>query len=600
MPDEDGPALTREEWQGANARYVAQAMELLRWRLRLARSPSDPAVRAEVAELESAVADAAAPVMTSTEELVSRFGLDAFSTEALLLGVAFEVDGRFSAETDQPHATIGLAIEALPDADWSAFTATAPLRRWTLVEVDDTRALVDASYRVATHVLRHVMGLAPEPPSFPFVLASSASPSAAQIAGRDAVVSRLAERDRQGRVPVVVLHGGDAGDRRARAADVSAPLGRDLHVADVTDLPVDDDALAATLRRWDGRAHLDGAALLVVAEEPLDASDRRRLRAVTAWVTAPLFLSGPTDPPVVPGRTVVRCSVERPTAPERRERWSTVIGEVLDGIGAAPPPDLDLAVARLAEHDRLGLDAIDRIGGQAASALASEDGVGPADVVARMTALTRETRSSGLDSLAERVEPVTGEVLVLPETERGELAELEQHLRWSHRVADEWGMARARSGLSALFAGPSGTGKTLAARTLAEALELDLFRVDLSALVSKYIGDTEKNLRRIFDAARGGGVVLLFDEADALFAKRSEVKESHDRFANSQTAFLLQELETTVVPCVLTTNMRDAIDPAFVRRFRFIVDFPFPDGPSRHHMWETVFPSTVPTRELRP
>ena len=139
--------------------------------------------------------------------------------------------------------------------------------------------------------------------------------------------------------------------------------------------------------------------------------------------------------------------------------------------------------------------------------------------------------------------------------------------------------ARAGSGISALFAGESGTGKTMAAEVLARELQLDLYRIDLSAVVSKYIGETEKNLRRVFDAAEDSGAILLFDEADALFGKRSEVKDSHDRYANIEVSYLLQRMEAYRGLAILTTNLKGALDPAFQRRLRFVVHFPFPDQP---------------------
>ena len=138
----------------------------------------------------------------------------------------------------------------------------------------------------------------------------------------------------------------------------------------------------------------------------------------------------------------------------------------------------------------------------------------------------------------------------------------------------------------------------MSAEVLARALELDLYRIDLSAVVSKYIGETEKNLRRIFDAADSGGVILLFDEADALFGKRSEVKDSHDRYANIEVSYLLQRMESYRGLAILTTNMRSALDVAFLRRIRFIVQFPFPDAGQRAEIWRKVFPRDTPTHDL--
>jgi SpoVK/Ycf46/Vps4 family AAA+-type ATPase len=149
-----------------------------------------------------------------------------------------------------------------------------------------------------------------------------------------------------------------------------------------------------------------------------------------------------------------------------------------------------------------------------------------------------------------------------------------------------------------LFAGTSGTGKTMAAEVLAHTLRLDLYRIDLSQVVSKYIGETEKNLRKVFDAAEGGAAILLFDEADALFGKRSEVKDSHDRYANVEVSYLLQRMEAYRGLAILTTNMKAALDQAFLRRIRFVVQFPFPDPAQRAEIWRRIFPKAVPTEGL--
>ena len=163
----------------------------------------------------------------------------------------------------------------------------------------------------------------------------------------------------------------------------------------------------------------------------------------------------------------------------------------------------------------------------------------------------------------------------------------------------EWGFpAVPSSGVVALFSGPSGTGKTLAAEVIAGDLGLDLYKVDLSAVVSKYIGETEKNLSRIFDAAGAGDLVLFFDEADALFGKRTEVSDAHDRYANIEVAYLLQRLEPYDGLVVLATNLQRNIDQAFLRRISVAVDFPLPEEPQRRAIWRQSFPSTAPQQDL--
>src|SRR6202030_1528107 len=198
-----------------------------------------------------------------------------------------------------------------------------------------------------------------------------------------------------------------------------------------------------------------------------------------------------------------------------------------------------------------------------------------------------------LDNLAQWIKPTaTWDDLVLSETQRRLLRHLTDHVHQRSIVYQDCGFASKGSrglGISALLAGPSGTGKTMAAEVLANELRLDLYRIDLSQVVSRYIGETEKNLRRIFDAADEGAAVLLFDEADALFGKRTDVKDSHDRYANIEVSYLLQRMEAYHGLAILTTNRKSALDQAFLRRLRFVVEFPFPEAAQRAEIWRRVF-----------
>jgi len=170
----------------------------------------------------------------------------------------------------------------------------------------------------------------------------------------------------------------------------------------------------------------------------------------------------------------------------------------------------------------------------------------------------------------------------------------------SHHLDSPLARADVRLDITDLyvFAGQSGTGKSLAAEIIAHELDLTVYRVDLSGVVSKYIGETERNLRRVFDAADEGGVLLLFDEADALFGKRSDVKDSHDRYANIEVNYLLQRMEDYAGVAILTTNQRHAIDQAFLRRLRFVVNFPFPSHAERKALWLRAFPDRTPVDDL--
>jgi SpoVK/Ycf46/Vps4 family AAA+-type ATPase len=203
-----------------------------------------------------------------------------------------------------------------------------------------------------------------------------------------------------------------------------------------------------------------------------------------------------------------------------------------------------------------------------------------------------------LDALAQRLtSAVSWDDIVLPAEELTALHEIADQVAHRHTVYYRWGFADRISrglGISALFSGPSGTGTSMAAEVIANNLRLDLHRIDLSTVVDKYIGETEKNLRRLFDAAESGGAILFFDEADALFGKRSEVKDSHDRYANIEVNYLLQRMESFTGLAVLATNMRSALDPAFLRRLRFVVNFQFPSMSLRREIWARVLPPATP------
>jgi len=225
----------------------------------------------------------------------------------------------------------------------------------------------------------------------------------------------------------------------------------------------------------------------------------------------------------------------------------------------------------------------------------------PSDSRITMRDLDDACRAIGatqLATLSRKVEPRSGwDELVLPRTTLEQLQELCDHATYRHVVLGEWGFDAKLPlgrGLSALFCGPPGTGKTMAAQVIAGALRLDLYRIDLSQVVSKYIGETEKNLRQVFDQAEAMHAILFFDEADALFGKRSEVKDAHDRYANIEVGYLLQKMEEFDGIAILATNARQNLDEAFVRRLRFIVEFPFPDEEHRRRIWQVTFPRHAP------
>jgi hypothetical protein len=283
-------------------------------------------------------------------------------------------------------------------------------------------------------------------------------------------------------------------------------------------------------------------------------------------------------------RDALTIEVEKPSADEQRELWSQCLGA--DAGGAAE---------RLAGQFTLSQSEIRRI-----CDLGAREGRPGFERVWRACVMASRPR---LDTLAQRldVKALSWDDLVLPAEEKALLRQIMDQVGQRHRVYETWGFGHRMSrglGISALFAGESGTGKTLAAEVMAHELTLNLYRIDLSQVVSKYIGETEKNLRRLFDAAEDGGSILFFDEADALFGKRSEVKDSHDRYANIEINYLLQRMDAYRGLAILATNMKSALDTAFMRRLRFVVNFPFPGVPERQRIWARAFPDQADTHEL--
>jgi SpoVK/Ycf46/Vps4 family AAA+-type ATPase len=242
------------------------------------------------------------------------------------------------------------------------------------------------------------------------------------------------------------------------------------------------------------------------------------------------------------------------------------------------------------------VDACQRARWQAASRLADIETAQP--TLADLCGAARAQAHHQLGTLARKIDPLyTWSDIVLPDDILGQLQELCTRVAKSRLVLDDWGFGRKLSlgkGISALFAGPSGTGKTMAAEIIANDLELDLYKIDLSGIVSKYIGETEKNLDRIFTTAETANAILFFDEADALFGKRSEVRDSHDRYANIEISYLLQKMEQYEGIAILATNLRQNLDEAFLRRLQIVVEFPFPNEEQRRQIWEQLFPAETP------
>jgi hypothetical protein len=579
-------------WLDANQQALLQQLERIRALLGAQlREPPDAA-----ADVVAAPAEPPEPLTA----LCAAFDLSPFERDILLLCAGVELQAEIAdlcaavqGDAARTYPTFGLALAALPEPHWSALLPTRPLRRWRLIDMGPGAPLTRASLRIDERVLHHLTGL-------PYLDERLAGLVHAVDGVDDLLPSQHAATIKAARVwqsapshqrlPLLHLCGRDPATLRAAAGEICAAVGLELHVmagAAVPHEPREQDALA---RLWEREAVLSGSALLVEIDDS-DNDERQRLPAIVRLldtIFAPLLVSSSSHWREK-RRTLLSFDVPNPTRAEQRALWDAGLGIEVGSPNGDPrrlASQFDLTPARI----------------RAACAEALSLASSPEDARERLWDSGRRQARSRVSELAQHVDTSAAwDDLVLPAAQQDTLREIALHLEQRTRVYEDWGFA-ARTGrglgISALFVGPSGTGKTLAAEVLAHTLRLDLFRVDLSQVVSKYIGETEKNLRRVFDAADEGGAVLFFDEADALFGRRSEVKDSHDRYANIEVSYLLQRMEAYRGLAILATNMKDALDPAFLRRIRFVVHFPFPDAALRAEIWRRVFPRETPAEGL--
>jgi hypothetical protein len=535
----------------------------------------------------SAAGDPAPLAPTPLDHVAAGFGLSAFERSVLLLAAGPELVGEMAGEIAAvggvPHPSFGLALRVLPGAHWSAVTPTAPLRRWHLVRLLDPTSPTRSPLVVDERVLHHLLGVGYLDPDVA-AIAKPVEPLRVPAGSLVAAAAAVATAWEGGKA--VLLRGPQAGNLAPVGAAAARALGRTLLAVSAADVPREPDDRDRLLRLLEREAVLGGTAWAIDLDDDLGATQAVEwlVRALPR-IEAPVVVFGSAVDAAIPG--AVRVDVPRLTTEERVAALTLCLGR--HGRRTARVTSADVAEAATV----FDLPVADL----AAAATTAAHG-------RPLWEACREQSRQRFDGLARLVEPRAGwDDLVLPPGQTAQLRGLVESVRHRSTVNDRWGFASRSSrglGTAALFAGPSGTGKTLAAEVVARELGLDLVVIDLSQVVSKYIGETEKNLARAFDAAEDSGAVLLFDEADALFGKRTEVRDSHDRYANLEVGYLLQRMEAFRGLAVLTTNARNALDPAFLRRLRIVVSFPYPDAPARQEMWRRAFPPETPTGELDP
>ncbi|MEK7395996.1 MAG: ATP-binding protein, partial [Candidatus Poribacteria bacterium] len=556
----------------------------------------------------------AMPAPSTLERLCKIFCLSSFERDVLLLCAGFELDDSFAdlyanAQNDPQriYPTFGLALAALPNAHWGAISPASSLRHWRMIEVEKGKMITKSPLRIDERILHYLAGLQNPDERLsgiikPLQITDSLVPSHHALAERFIRIwSRVEDR---ALLPVIQLCGTESAGKHAIASAVCAKLGFNISLIFSHAIPSSPVEIDAIVQLWNRDAIIGNSVLLLNCEEA-DPADTVRENAIAQFIDnieQPLIVACRVKRRITQRPTII-LDVNKPTAIEQQSIWRSVLEAEKYNLNG----DIDALVSQF----NLSAPIIHTIS---------------TDVMARLEPMNEEQRlyeseksfheelnnllweacrtqvRPQLDDLAQRIETTaTWEDLILPELQKQILQDIEVHVRQRMKVYETWGFASKCSrglGISALFAGPSGTGKTLAAEVLANKLRLDLYRIDLSQVVSKYIGETEKNLRKVFDSAEEGGAILLFDEADAIFGKRSEVKDSHDRYANIEISYLLQRMEAYRGLAILTTNMKNALDTSFTRRIRFIVQFPFPDTIQRVDIWRHIFPKETQTEGL--
>ncbi len=609
------------DWQTANQEYLAIALgEVQIWLEQYVsrRQSGYPAgqkleLQPELLQSERSTSESLAELAATMESELSAapaletlchlFHLTAFERSVLLLCAGVELSAAVAqacaaaqGSAHLPYVTFSLALAALPEAHWDALSPIAPLRNWNLIEIDPSVSLTQSRLRIDERILHYLMGISYLDQRLrgwvkPLQVQSVLAPS------QQAMVTKIVEYWSASQLqsqlqswPIVQLSGVEATEKMAIATAACYLLGIPLYMIRAQDLPTAVTERETLSRLWQREVQLTQSALAMICDD-LDHADR--LQALSPWITelqgrSFLFVR---EPLLLNQQTAIRLQVEKPSPEEQWQLWQTALGPLSS--------QLNVHLTTILAQFNFNAAMIQTVG----TAIQRE----PDQVIAQalpqfLWETCRIQARTQLGGLAQRIEPsATWSDLVLPAAQLQILQEIVAQVRQRSLVYDTWEFALRGSnglGITSLFAGASGTGKTLAAEVIAHELQLDLYRIDLSQAVSKYIGETEKNLRQVFDAAESGGAILLFDEADALFGKRSDVKDSHDRYANIEVSYLLQRMEAYRGLAILTTNLKQAIDSAFLRRIRFVVQFPFPDTVQRMEIWQRMFPAKLPTQAL--
>jgi ATP-dependent 26S proteasome regulatory subunit len=547
-------------------------------------------------------------------QLAALFNLSAEAVEVLLLLLAVEVDNRFARvyaylqdDVARRWLSPGLALRLLPGAlpDHptlrSLFTSASPLLQHRLMHLGNVREststpLLDRPLKLDDRIVEYLLEHDPLDSALSGLVHVEDSAGALDTLWLEATVCtqlhHLIALWRDAQAPPVLFWGRAGSGKAAGAAAVARALQRPLVTLNGTALALQTPENIPDILQCARREARLRYGILYVRR--VDALDERAYTALTHMLQPGMILSSRTE---LHAHELVRPPLTihflTPDYALRQRLWNSALHDQAHFNGTLP--------AELAARFLLTPGQIT----QAVHAAQQRAWLhsGPDAVPNRLDLFEgcRQQSNPGLARLAKKVvTPYGWDDLVLPETQITLIQAIESQVQHSQVVYEQWGFGAKLAlgkGLNALFSGPPGTGKTMAAGILAQSLGLDLYKIDLSSVVSKYIGETEKNLQQIFDEASTANVILFFDEADALFGKRSEVKDAHDRYANIEISYLLQKMEEYEGVAILATNLSQNMDEAFARRMQFVVDFPFPTPADRERLWRGMLPTAAPRIE---
>jgi SpoVK/Ycf46/Vps4 family AAA+-type ATPase len=541
--------------------------------------------------------------------LATLFGLTAFERDILLLCVAPEIDPSFERlyayvqdDVTRKYVTPHLALALFAEhATRESFAPDATLRRFRLVSLEPSAlpagAHMASPLRIDERVANYLCGSGELDRRIADLLEPIA---AAPLAPKHELLARRLARHYEGHTsermsPPLNLVGPTGGGKRAVAKALCDRLGVGAYQLDVKRLPAVRAERLDLLRLIEREMILSESAFYADAIGCDDAATLDTLSDLVQHFRRFFILA--SDDRWTTERALLVAATPKLDAAARRVMWRQAIAQH-NLAGQVPDSEIDALV----EHFEIGPGAIMQAAALARTRAQLDGEDGTSATAVDLWQACREIARRTLDDRAQRLTPgYTWNDIVLPEEVFRQLQDIGAQVAHRFQVYESWGFGRRLTrgrGITALFAGASGTGKTMAAEILAQELKLDLYRIDLAGVVNKYIGETEKNLRKVFDAAEQSGAILFFDEADALFGKRTEVKDSHDRYANIEVNYLLQRMEDYRGLAILATNRKAALDRAFLRRLRFLIDFPSPDAGDRKRIWQKVFPPAAAVEAL--